>query len=256
MNRKLIFVVLLVFFIMIPTAFAWSIFDKPVSENTDHIYIKNVETGWANYSNGFYGYNFDFEIYNLSSSHEIQAVISFYDSNGNLIKNQNLSGGIREPISQGKVENNLTVTLKDYQKSFSATPASIWGGITNFDYFEVDHIRIDVIDLSESRLLYTVNQTFNMSNLFSPDDTSPQADDDSGNSKTSKSESDYGFFKDTDLNGDGLISFTEFSQISYVFTEDSFWDGYSTEEILQSEWDRANSDGDDYLTFEEFRKVI
>ena len=59
-----------------------------------------------------------------------------------------------------------------------------------------------------------------------------------------------------DLNGDYLIDFKEFSEISYVFTEDSFWDGYPIEEILQSEWDRANDDGDDYLTFEEFENVI
>lgn len=257
MNRKLILGLLLVFFIIIPTACAWSIFDEPIAENTDHIYIKNIETEWANYSNGFYGYNFDFEIYNLSSSHEIQTVISFYDSDGKLIKNDNLSGGIKEPISQGEVEDNLTITLEDYQKSYPSTPTDLWGGINNFDYCEVDHIKIDVIDASENKLLYSINQTFNMSNLWNPDDISTEeADDDSDNSKTSKSDSDYGFFEDTDSNGDGVISFKEFSEISYVFTEDSFWDGYSIEEILQSEWDRANSDGNDYLTFEEFKKVI
>ena len=59
-----------------------------------------------------------------------------------------------------------------------------------------------------------------------------------------------------DLNGDGLIDFSEFSKISYIFTEDSFWDNYSIDEILQSEWDRANDNNDDYLTFEEFKKVV
>ena len=97
MNKKLTLGLLLIFFIMIPTVFAWSLFDEPVVENTDNIQIKNIETEWANYSNGYYGYNFDFKIYDLSSSHEIQSVVSLYDSNGTLIKNDNLSGGIDEP---------------------------------------------------------------------------------------------------------------------------------------------------------------
>ena len=136
MNKKLTLGLLLIFFIMIPTVFAWSLFDEPVVENTDNIQIKNIETEWANYSNGYYGYNFDFKIYDLSSSHEIQSVVSFYDSNGTLIKNDNLSGGIDEPISQGKIEDNITITLKDNQKSFSSTPIHLWDGITKRNYYE------------------------------------------------------------------------------------------------------------------------
>ena len=256
MRKKLILGLLVIFFIMLPTACAWSIFDEPVAENTDHIHIDNIETEWANYSNGFYGYNFDFEINNLSSSHEINSVISFYDSNGDLIKNDNLSGGIDEPISQGEIQDNLTITLEDYQKSHSSIPSKLWGGISNFDYCEIDHIRIDVIDENENKLLCSVNHTFNMSNLWNPDELSNDDKTDNSNSEIPKTDRNYDFFKETDLNGDYLIDFKEFSEISYVFTEDSFWDGYPIEEILQSEWDRANDDGDDYLTFEEFENVI
>lgn len=66
----------------------------------------------------------------------------------------------------------------------------------------------------------------------------------------------YDFFLKTDSNGDGLISFSEFDEISYIFTEDSFWDGYSIEEIIQSEWDMADRNNDDYLNYTEFKKVI
>ena len=68
--------------------------------------------------------------------------------------------------------------------------------------------------------------------------------------------SDYDFFMDTDLNCDGLIDFDEFTEISYIFTEDSFWDGYSTEEICQSEFNRADINNNEYLNYMEFKKVV
>ncbi|WP_405267240.1 hypothetical protein [Methanobrevibacter sp.] len=67
--------------------------------------------------------------------------------------------------------------------------------------------------------------------------------------------SDYEFFKDTDLNDDGRITLDEFEEINYIFTEDSFWDGYSIEEICQSEFDDANSGGID-LNYTEFKRAI
>ena len=67
---------------------------------------------------------------------------------------------------------------------------------------------------------------------------------------------DYKFFKDTDVNNDGLVDGNEFGSIGYLFAEDSFWDGYSIKEICVVEFDSANSNGDDYLNFTEFRTVI
>ena len=259
MNKKLLLGILLVFFIMIPTTFAWSLFEEPIEENTQHTYITHIETEWANYSDGYYGYNFDFDIYKLSSSHEIQSVVSYYDSNGKIIKNDNLSGERNGSITQGEVRDNITIKLEDYEKSYLNSPSHIWGGIDKFDYCEIDHIKIDLIDVSEDKLICTINQTFNMSNLWDPHDTtleeiSYETNDD--NSKINKTNYDYEFFNETDYNNDGLIDFDEFSEISYIFTEDSFWDGYSIEEVLQSEWDQANSDGDKYLSFEEFKTII
>lgn len=253
MDKRIIF--LLIFLLMIPCVCAWSIFDEPIEEHTDHIYIEDIETEWANYSNGYYGYNVNFRLYNISSSHEIQAVISFYDSENNIIEDENLSGGGKEPILQGEVQDNLTIVLEEYEKSYITSNPYLYGGIDRFDYCEVDHIKIDVFDASENKLLYSINQTFNMSNLWDPSEVSQELEE-SDDDYNSKSDDDYDFFEETDWDGDGVISFEEFTDISYIFTEDSFWDGYSTEEIIQNEWDRANSDGDDYLTFEEFRKVI
>ena len=67
---------------------------------------------------------------------------------------------------------------------------------------------------------------------------------------------DYDLFKKTDLNDDGRISIDEFEEISYIFAEDSFWWGYSIEEISQSEFDNVNSYGDDYLNFTEFKNAV
>ncbi len=72
--------------------------------------------------------------------------------------------------------------------------------------------------------------------------------------KFSKEVREFEYFKDTDINKDGIITFDEFEEISYILTEDSFWDGYSIEEICQSEFDRLDN-GDDYLTFDEFKKL-
>ena len=67
---------------------------------------------------------------------------------------------------------------------------------------------------------------------------------------------DYEFYMQSDLNNDSLISQEEFEEISHVFSEDSFWDGFSIEEITQSEFDNANSNGDDFLNFTEFKTVV
>ena len=67
--------------------------------------------------------------------------------------------------------------------------------------------------------------------------------------------SEYSYFKQTDTNNDGLVDYDELGQISYIFTKDSFWDGYSIEEIIQSEFDQGDRNGDDYLNFTEYKII-
>lgn len=68
--------------------------------------------------------------------------------------------------------------------------------------------------------------------------------------------SDYDFFMDVDSNNDNVIDFNEFSQHSYIFAEDSFWEGYSIEEMCDSEFARADNNGNEYLNYREFKLVI
>ena len=65
---------------------------------------------------------------------------------------------------------------------------------------------------------------------------------------------EFKYFKEIDTNRDDKITLDEFEEISYIFTEDAFWDGYSIEEICQDEFDRLD-DGNNYLTFDEFKKL-
>ncbi len=70
------------------------------------------------------------------------------------------------------------------------------------------------------------------------------------------SKADYEFFKNTDVNNDGLIDGNEFGSIGYLFAEDSFWEGYSIEEICVVEFESANGNNDEYLNFTEFRSCL
>ena len=72
--------------------------------------------------------------------------------------------------------------------------------------------------------------------------------------KYSKEYKEFKNFKEIDINKDDKITLDEFEEMSYIFTEDAFWDGYSIEEICQDEFDRLD-DGDNYLTFDEFKKL-
>ena len=47
-----------------------------------------------------------------------------------------------------------------------------------------------------------------------------------------------------------------FQKLCYIFTEDSFWNGYSIEEICVVEIKCANHNGDDYLNFTEYAKSM
>lgn len=66
---------------------------------------------------------------------------------------------------------------------------------------------------------------------------------------------EYSYFRETDWNNDGLVDYEELGEISYVFTKDSFWDGYPIEEILQSEFDQGDKNGDGYLNFTEYKVI-
>lgn len=234
MDKRVIFI--LIFLLMIPSACAWSIFGGSGDEN-NLIYIGDVETEWEEFTEDSYIYWVDFHIFNISSPYNLQYVITFYDEGGNIVHDtlydtDNASGNVKKASKFYVVD-------------------SIW----TENYTEISHLKIDVLDTKNNKLLFTTNESFNMSNQ-DMGDWDDDSDEDYSYDSNSKTDYDYDFFKKTDFDDDELISFDEFTEISYIFTEDSFWDGYSTEEIIQNEWDRANSDGDSYLTFEEFKKVI
>lgn len=66
---------------------------------------------------------------------------------------------------------------------------------------------------------------------------------------------EYNYFRQTDANNDGLVDYDELSDMSHIFTEDTFWDGYSIEEIVQSEFDDGDRNGDGYLNFTEYKII-
>lgn len=62
-------------------------------------------------------------------------------------------------------------------------------------------------------------------------------------------------FDELDYNNDSKIDIDEFEGLIDILAEDSFWDGYSLEEILISEFERFDSNHDDYINFEEFCEI-
>lgn len=249
MNKKVILIVLIMF-ILIPTSSAWSLFgdDDGVVENTTGVYISNVKTEWSDYGECYF-YDVDFYVYKISSNHDIGAIIHFYDKNDKMIEYSS-SEDLNESHS------NLTLPFEYRTKHNSQLPFFIGGFIKSDDYLEISHMKIDIFDFTDNKILYTTNESFNMSNLKNVGVNSVPVDEKVDKSDSNAEDKDYTFFQKTDLNDDGKISYDELSEVSYIFTEDSFWDGYSVEEIIQSEFDRGDKNGDDYLSFEEFKKII
>lgn len=58
-------------------------------------------------------------------------------------------------------------------------------------------------------------------------------------------------FNELDTNHDGKLSIDEFEVTEYIM-EDSFWDGYSPEEVIISEFESLDSNCDGFLSYDEF----
>ena len=59
-------------------------------------------------------------------------------------------------------------------------------------------------------------------------------------------------FNELDTNHDGKLSIDEFEELTEYIMEDSFWDGYSPEEVIISEFESLDSNCDGFLSYDEF----
>ena len=59
-------------------------------------------------------------------------------------------------------------------------------------------------------------------------------------------------FNELDTNHDGKLSIDEFEELTEYILEDSFWDGYSPEEVIISEFESLDSNRDGFLSYYEF----
>ena len=212
----------------------------------DDIYVQNLKTSITDFTTGNserYVYSVEYDLKNVSTSFADGKIITYYYDGEELVTNNDT------------FNNNTTIIEDDYllnELHHVYVRSKLWTD----EYVNVTRCNIVIMN-GDGETVYNTTKPFDMNNYIKESDLNLGTDDNNNEKpKSSVKSDDYKFFEETDTNDDGKIDFDEFSDVSFIFTEDSFWDGYSIEEILQSEWDRANSDGDDYLTFEEFKKVI
>jgi len=212
----------------------------------DDIYVENFKTSITDFTTGNserHVYSIEYDLRNISTSFADGKIITHYYNGDELVTNNDT------------FNNNTTMIEDDYLLN-EFHHVSVRSKLWTDEYINITHCNIVIMN-GDGETVYNTTKPFDMNNYVKENDLNLGTDDSNGKKPESSVKSnDYKFFEETDFNDDGKIDFDEFSEVSYIFTEDSFWDGYSIEEILQSEWDRANSNGDDYLTFEEFKKVI
>lgn len=62
-------------------------------------------------------------------------------------------------------------------------------------------------------------------------------------------------FNGTDINKDGNITIDEFEELIFIIDEDSFWAGYSPEEMIISEFEKYDLNHNDVISFHEFSLI-
>lgn len=238
-NVKLLIIILIL--VLLPSLSYASFWSDGLTG--DDIYVQNFKTGITDFTKGNserYVYSIEYDLRNVSTSFADGKIITYY---GNELATNN-----------DTFNNNTTIIEDDYllnEFHHVNVHSKLWAD----EYVNVTHCNIVIMN-EDGEIVYNTTKAFDMNNYIKESDLNLATDDNNEKPESSDKNDDYKFFEETDFNDDGKIDFDEFSEVSFIFTEDSFWDGYSIEEILQSEWDRANLDGDDYLTFEEFKKVI
>ncbi len=60
-------------------------------------------------------------------------------------------------------------------------------------------------------------------------------------------------FINLDCNNDSKINISEFEEFANIPAEDSFWKGYSIEDILICEFEHIDENNDGFLDFNEFK---
>ena len=58
-------------------------------------------------------------------------------------------------------------------------------------------------------------------------------------------------FNETDIDNNGNITIDEFEELIFIIGEDSFWNGYSPEEMIISEFEKYDLNHNDVISFHE-----
>lgn len=241
-NTEIVFIILI--FLLLPNFSFASFWGDGLT--VDDIYVKDYESKITDFSSDNYErylYSINYNLENVSVSFANAKIITYYYDGNNLVTNDDI------------FNNNTTTIIDDsLLKEFHTVHVSskLWSD----EPLNITHCNIVIMN-DNGDLIYNESKSFDMNN-YVKDDYLFQENDKiiSDKPKSSIESNNHAFFEETDVNDDGKIDFDEFSDVSFIFTEDSFWEEYSIEEILQSEWDSADSNGDGYLTFEEFNIVI
>ncbi|WP_299523624.1 EF-hand domain-containing protein [uncultured Methanobrevibacter sp.] len=63
-------------------------------------------------------------------------------------------------------------------------------------------------------------------------------------------------FNDLDTDHDGKLDMHEFDEYGWFFMTDSMWNGYPVETAIECEWDNLESDGDGFISYNEFKEMF
>ena len=104
------------------------------------------------------------------------------------------------------------------------------------DKFGIDLIQDNSLPDEQNTIKNSPNSTLTTEEFYARLGTNPYSDT----------------FNELDTNHDGKLSIDEFEELTEYIMEDSFWDGYSPEEVIISEFESLDSNRDGFLSYDEF----